>query len=339
MPARSRVLVALVAVIAITACKRELKYDRVELPGMSIEMPKSKQRGHLMTTASSQRYASGQVMYGGPRPFLHVAGVSWRPGVRMTTEELETAASGMATLLSKKGETLHVVEQAREVRLGDRVALRSTLASHKLRLVVVDAECGARSVTLFAMAEDPEPLVARMSRTFACTPDAAEDAKLASDRSPLSREGFDGWRRIADDEVFIITDGTIALSAQHNASLSAIDELGIEKALSTMMPPSVGTWSSERVEEVNRYGHTRRMAHGWLNHPDGRSWMIATAWTCGPGAAVFAYVGIDEEMLDARSLAEGVDALARARCLTPGEEPPTFPPYEPPADDATAPTP
>lgn len=329
---RAAVVVALCA--GSLACKRELKFRTVELPGFSLELPASAARGELL---ASQRYASGQVIYGGSRPYLHVAGVTWRPGTAMTDEELNTAVAAMAKVLSEKGPPMRVAVPTHVIRLADQPARQVVMAGGDNRMAMIDTACGARAVTMFAMAADPEPMLARMTSSYRCQPDPAEDAKLTPDRSPVGIDGLDDWKRIPDDESFMITNGTIVLSASANTSAKAVHEVGIDKMMTLMIPPSVGTWTNESVETIDRYGRSRQVAHGWLSEAAGRSRMVATAWNCGAGAGIFAWVAIDEADLNARTLTDAVDALARTRCLAMGEAPRDFPPIETAAETAPAP--
>jgi hypothetical protein len=180
------VFLATLAVAASAGCKRrrELTYQPISGPGFAVVLPDSRQRGDLLATTTSDNYATGQILYGGSRPFVHAAGVAWRPGTVMTDDELEAALKAMSGLLGAKGERLEVVERPTAVSFGGTPAKRVALAGREQRLVLIETACGARSITVFAMAEDPEPILARADGSYRCLPDPAKDADPGHRQEP-----------------------------------------------------------------------------------------------------------------------------------------------------------
>lgn len=320
------VFLATLAVAAL-GCdrKRELAYHPVSGPGFALVLPDSRERGDLLTTTTSDNYATGQILYGGHRPFVHAAGVAWRPGTIMTDDELETALKAMAGLLGDKGGRVEVVEHPTEVTFGGAPAKRVALADRHTRLIMVETACGARAITVFAMAENPEPILARADGSYRCLPDPAKDAALASDRSPAGLDGFDGWHRVDDAEVFMMTDGTMVASIQPVPNTRAADALGLSRFMATVLPPTVGTWQPETNETIERYGRRRELAHGWLTAEGERSRMIGAVWTCPGTGGLFAWVALDESVVTARTILAATDVLLRLRCLDPAEVPPSLP--------------
>jgi hypothetical protein len=321
------VFLATLAVAASAGCKRrrELTYQPISGPGFAVVLPDSRQRGDLLATTTSDNYATGQILYGGSRPFVHAAGVAWRPGTVMTDDELEAALKAMSGLLGAKGERLEVVERPTAVSFGGTPAKRVALAGREQRLVLIETACGARSITVFAMAEDPEPILARADGSYRCLPDPAKDAALATDKSPAGLDGFDGWHRLADADTFMMTDGTIVASIQSLPNTQAADTVGLNQFMAAVLPPSEGTWRAETTDTVERYGRRRTIARGWLDSSDGRAQMLGTTWTCPGTGGLFAWVALDESAVTARTLNEATDALLRLRCLDPGEAPPVVP--------------
>ena len=328
MRARSGLAVFLAALaVAAMGCdrKRELAYQPVSGPGFAIVLPDSRERGELLTTTTSDNYATGQLLFGGGRPFVHVAGVAWRPGTIMTDDELETALKAMAGLLGDKGGRVEVVEHPTAVTFGGAPAKRVALTDRHTRLVLIETACGARAITVFAMAEAPEPILARADGSYRCLPDPAKDAALATDRSPAGLDGFDGWHRVDDAEVFMMTDGTMVASVQAVPHTHAADRVGLNRFMSAILPPSMGTWQAETTETIERYGRRREIAHGWLTAEGERSRILGAWWSCPGTGGLFAWVALDESVVTARTVIAATDALLRLRCLNPGEAPPVLP--------------
>lgn len=320
-------LPALVALAALSACKpKELRYEHVVLPGFSLDLPRSPDRTGLGAVESRTLYAAGSIKRGQSRDPMHLVAISWQPGLLSTEEEIVDLVEIMAKSMSEMPVQARVAGKPRLDTIGDQRAIRVGFTIDRMQLELVEVVCGARAIQIVAGAADPAPILERMLGSFRCAPDPAREAELDPDRSPVGFNGLTGWERMdMEGAGFGISDGTTLAFFAPVADMRAVDRLGFDKILASMLEVSFGAWRPADTLHAVRHGVSRDIAFGRTTSDGQEAFLGATIWKCPHGPAIFAFaldLGAESEAA-ARDAA--VDVLTRARCLDPGESAPRFP--------------
>lgn len=320
--------VGVLALIAMSGCRRDraLAYERVELPGFSIELPKSPNMGPIVTASDRERYPAGQIKRGQVREPVHVAALSWQPGVLSTQEELTDMIKIMATAMASKPVTPRITSPARADTVAGKPAMRIGVTIEPLELELVEVTCGGRAIQIMVGARAPGPIIERMLRTFDCHPDPAREPELATDRAPVAFDELTGWSAMANPEAFTIINGTTVAVFSVTSDAHQVEKLGFVKVVGAMIETMFGAWTLDTSERPTRHGRTRDLVFGDAVD-DGEAIRIAAGlWPCPVGPAVIGLVMQASDGDRAQFRETAIDVLMRARCLNPGETPPALAP-------------
>jgi hypothetical protein len=309
----------LVAGVVLLACKRDTAtaFERIELPGFSIELPAGKTRSG---EGERSQYASGQIKRAHEKRPIYVVGVSWQPGASSTPEDLEAMATAVGAVLADKGGGAPQVVDRKQLTIQGRPAGGITVKAGKIQVQLVEVTCGGRALQLVVGAVDPASLVERMTGSLACHPDPDSEGRLGTDRSPVGFDGLSGWNRLDNPDSFAISDGEVIAMFSAVPDTSALSGGGADKVIDHMMRAILGDWTRSGEDRLTGHGRTRQVFYGQAMIEGELAHIAVSIWTCPDAPGVVGLV-IHEP---GKPRAEVADILLRARCLGPGEEPPAF---------------
>jgi hypothetical protein len=303
-------LLLLLLLAGLGACREKPEFHKVEFPGFSLEVPTNLTYGTDLVV--EYRAAQRQAIVGG-----RVVLVGWQPGPRATVAEMPALVQAISAALP--GSDMLESEPATEIAVGDRTATRLVARNDKMTLTFIDIECGKRSVILcLGGSGDVDELLDRMVGSFDCHPIPAQDDAIGTTAAPFGVDDpkvLAGWHAIDNDGTFTIANGelnVIALQIGHVGDEAA-------KALPKILPPlfeAIGArWTVERSDTRRGrvYEHGKVIANGEAP-ADG----IVTLWNCpgrddGVVGLALAPAGTDMTL--------AIELLGNLRCARPDDPP------------------
>lgn len=316
------VAIAALAALAAVACTRasssEARLSRRALPGFSIELPDG--------TIKEQRldYATGKLELR-----LDAGGgvaIEWNLGEPLTADELEQiAVTPLKQMLDLEARERREVEVPTATGPATQFVLVGRATSIEMRLTAWT--CGRRWMSLLVAAPtSTAALDERIRRSFACTPDDAEEQRER--RVPIMAGALGPDFGVAEDgdDMLIVEslDGAAAVFTRTTAELQRGD-LGQQAVVAKMLEAMAGMAGITGLET----GVAVRERRGGQERP---VWRGRGAIDGDPVRVLFALIDCGEHRLTGLYLApeavpeeRGLDVLVPVTCAA-GDAPPSRPP-------------
>jgi hypothetical protein len=306
--ARLALLVALAALATSAGCKREVKLEKRDLPGLSILLPVGRD-----ARPPRLEYRDGFVAIASESP-LAIALMIWSPGTKLNDEQLQLALHALGPLVHAPVPGKVTTEPGP----GGKPVETMRVSSDSVPLLLSQIECAGRNVLIATGAESAgEDLHHRVLMSFECKPDPALEPTLKEVQVELQLD-LPGWYAVSrDDNQLELSDGTATLLIQPMASLAS-DRLleGIAPVLSEAFHGAV---TAELV------GGNRVTLHGTVDGEPLVGW--AKLMPCPRSKSLAIALAPDQPAADALER-----AFANATCLPAGAPPQQWP-APPPSPD------
>jgi len=310
---------------AVAACnlpRIERSYQRIELPGFSLEAPT------FVKAKPGLSYREGDVE---AREGLSSISISWKVGKPFSVQELPATVKTVLEELAE-GEKV-TLERARSQLIGGQKASVVSGTVGMAHTAFADITCGGRSVMISVAGLAIDELRDRIFGSFQCKPSAAEEKQLA-DTVPIGVDDpttLASLRYVDDDRSsFVITNGDqVAVFDTTTGDTQEID------MLRGLMPKLLGAGANFKGDPKGRESRGRRtFDRGTMTLEDGTTRAAVTSlWRCDNDAdAVLALVLVP----DKADQPKAIDWLMKIRCAKPGDPPL---PIGPPPAGSDAPEP
>jgi hypothetical protein len=297
-------------------------WDRVELPGFSVEMPPGTDMSGPNAGTSYQAGTVKRARTGEP---VHITAASWQVGALSTDEELEALGTAAAAALAPATGKPTIITSKRREAINGQPAARLTMEMEPFEMELIEVTCGGRAIQLMVAAVEATPLADRMVRSIDCHPDPVREKELSTDRAPVGFDGLTGWYKTPEPAAFTITDGTTLALFQTIPSSDVLKGDTFERAMGSLMQSFLGSWTAGGSDRPSRHGNTRQVVYGRSSSEGEPIDVAATLWACAGGITTVGMV-IHPTSVPRET---AIDVLFRARCLAEGEAPPTLPPPPP----------
>ncbi|MBA3539027.1 MAG: hypothetical protein H0T79_05320 [Deltaproteobacteria bacterium] len=318
--------VALLAVLA--GCgERKVEYHKVEFPGFVLEVPTAVEyAGNRI-----REYTAGSTKAISERNGRAVF-VTWQPGVLSTPDEMASYVKAIASLMPKPTSAVTTGTATPET-VGGQKALRIDATIETMRMLLVEVECGKRSVQLAALAyRGVDAIMAKMVSTFACTPIATAEARVGG--VPIGVDDpalLAGYYHTEDPEMYSLTNDAVSLMFTSAPGGDREDADALHKMIPAMFGAH-GVWKNRRRETRG----ARTYQHGDVTVDGTTLAALIVLWNCDDDRtdAVMA-LAMAPERTDIDAV---VEVLGKIRCAKPGDAPLKLRPT-PKDDDAAVPAP
>jgi len=264
-------------------------YHRVELPGMSLELPTD--------TRPTGTYSEGQLTSFYPMQI----DVSWTPG-GMPDADLRRAA---ATRMAKLGAE---ITDDRELEIGGRPGRQLTIALAGVpSATAIFTTCGGRTVAIAIGGSGLDVVTARAIASFRCAPDPA---KIVPPHSDVVVDALPGWSQVPVSGL-VLADGH-GLRAVAYANAPQDDEATVADVILRGARDSGAHLDGEPATRGDKVVFTGTDKTG--------SRIAILAWRCD--ARIAQVIAIAEG--DAR-LERGIELAATGRCIAASDPMPRYP--------------
>lgn len=279
--------------------------QRHELPGLAIDLP----RGTEIPGYTSLEYANGSI---GIQDAEHgrVAMVQWSVGTKLGGQELDAMLAGLRTIMKSSGSATRIVDPPSPGPGSNVETLR--IDADPFPFYLSQVECGARNIVIVSGAlRDADPLRHAIVASLACKPEPVAEKKLSEVTLDIQIE-LPGWHVLSKDEGQLMLQndtGSIAMLQP----MGVMDRKDFKAALGPMLQQAFkGTVVVGAAE-----GDVVRLS-GTL---EGNSMFgLARLIQCGKRSTLVIQLSVTRALAD--ELRPAIDA---AKCLAPGEAPPTWP--------------